>query len=106
MFGGVLAPNGKIYGIPHTSDSVLIIDPETNTSDTTTITGLTGRWAGGVLAPNGKIYGIPYGFGSVLIIDPETNTIDNTSRYNWINRQCMARRSFSTEWKDIRNTIY
>lgn len=40
--GGVLAPNGKIYGIPHDSTSVLIIDPATNTANTTAITGLSG----------------------------------------------------------------
>jgi maltose-binding protein MalE len=71
--GGVLAPNGKIYGIPFISTSVLIIDPETNTADTNTISGLSSgvKWAGGALAPNGKIYGIPYADNSVLIIDPE-----------------------------------
>jgi len=49
-----MAPNGKIYGIPYSSSSVLIIDPLTNTVDTTTITGLSGsaKWIGGVLAPN------------------------------------------------------
>ena len=61
-FGGVLAPNGKIYCVPRSSTSVLIIDPETNTAETTSITGLTGnaKWYGGVLAPNGKIYCVPY----------------------------------------------
>ena len=40
---GVLAPNGKIYGIPFNSTSVLIIDPMATppTVDTTTITGLS-----------------------------------------------------------------
>ena len=49
-----ISPNGKIYGIPRDSTSVLIIDPETDT--TTTITGLGGgnKWFGGVLAPNRK----------------------------------------------------
>ena len=62
--GGVLAPNGKIYGIPLDATSVLIIDPASNTANTTAITGLSGRekWIGGVLAPNGKIYGIPLQF--------------------------------------------
>lgn len=79
--GGVLAPNGKIYGIPFDSTSVLIIDPVTNTFDTTTIIGLTGtsKWIGGVLAPNGKIYGIPFNSTSVLIIDPVTNTANTTT---------------------------
>ena len=80
--GGVLAPNGKIYGIPRSTTSVLIIDPVTNTTDTTTISGLsseTSKWLGGVLAPNGKIYCIPYNSSSVLIIDPVTNTVDTIS---------------------------
>ena len=78
--GGVLAPNGKIYGIPYDSSSVLIIDPETNQADTS-ITGLDGnsKWAGGVLASNGKIYGIPYDSPSVLIIDPETEQVNTSS---------------------------
>ena len=68
--GGVLGPDGKIYGIPYKSDTVLIIDPVAGTVDTTTITGLTGsyKWIGGVLGPDGKIYGIPYGSESVIII--------------------------------------
>jgi hypothetical protein len=70
-YGGVLAPNGKIYGIPADTENVLIIDPETDT--TTTISGFTGstgtaKYAGGVLAPNGKIYGIPYDAENVLQI--------------------------------------
>jgi hypothetical protein len=50
------------------NSSVLIIDPVTNTANTTTITGLSGsnKWLGGVLAPNGKIYGIPEDSSSVL----------------------------------------
>jgi hypothetical protein len=71
--GGVLAPNGKIYCVPRDSTSVLIIDPVTNTADTTTISGLTGtggKWIGGVLAPNGKIYGVPSNSTSVLVINP------------------------------------
>ena len=78
--GGVLAPNGKIYGIPYNSTSVLIIDPITN--EINTISGIsadTNKWSGGVLAPNGKIYGIPYNSTSVLIIDPVNNTVDTTS---------------------------
>ena len=69
-YGGVLGPDGKIYGIPYNSASVLIIDPVAGTVDTTTITGLTGtdKWIGGVLGPDGKIYGIPYGSESVIII--------------------------------------
>ena len=72
--GGVLAPNGKIYGIPFSSTQVLEIDPATNT--TTLFGSLSGggKWIGGVLAPNGKIYGIPLDATSVLEIDPVTQT--------------------------------
>ena len=76
--GGVLAGNGKIYGMPHDATSVLIIDPTADTNDTSTIAGLVGssKWAGGVLAGNGKIYGIPYHGAEVLIVDPTTETAD------------------------------
>lgn len=76
--GGVLAPNGKIYCIPNSATNVLIIDPLTNTLDTTTISGLSGnfKWAGGVLAPNGKIYLPPHNASTVAIIDPSNDTID------------------------------
>jgi hypothetical protein len=81
-YGGVLAPNGNIYAIPWDSTSVLIIDPETNTADESTISGLsstTEKWLGGVLAPNGKIYCIPWNYDHILIIDSETNTCDDTT---------------------------
>ena len=65
--GGVLAPNGKIYGIPYASTTVLEIDPVARTA--TTFGSVTGYWQGGVLAPNGKIYGIPHNSTTVLEID-------------------------------------
>ena len=72
--GGVLAPNGKIYGIPYYSTTVLEIDPVTKTCSTFgSLTG-TFKWMGGVLAPNGKIYGIPYYSTTVLEIDPVNKT--------------------------------
>jgi hypothetical protein len=79
--GCILAPNGKIYFIPRNETYVLIVDPNTNTIDTTSITGLNGtdKWAGGVLAPNGKIYCSPYNSTNVLIIDPVNNTADTTT---------------------------
>ena len=72
--GGVLAPNGKIYGIPHGSSSVLEIDPVTQTTTTFGSLGDGYKWIGGVLAPNGKIYGIPNSSSSVLEIDPVAQT--------------------------------
>ena len=75
--GGVLAPNGKIYCIPSNATNVLIIDPTTNTADTTTITGLTGtnKYSSGVLAPNGKIYGTPFDSTNVLQINTGLPTL-------------------------------
>ena len=72
--GGVLAPNGKIYGIPFDSTQVLEIDP---INQTTNLFGsLSGdqEWFSGVLAPNGKIYGIPFDSNQVLEIDPVNQT--------------------------------
>ena len=67
--GGVLAPNGKIYGIPYSATTILEIDPVTKTtSEFGSLTGAN-KWQGGVLAPNGKIYGISYDSTTVLEID-------------------------------------
>lgn len=85
--GAVLAPNGKIYCIPHnvpstsgnvTAGPIGIINPDDNT--TTTIASWIGSGTNGVncqtafLAPNGKIYTAPNQDTFVVCIDPETNT--------------------------------
>ena len=72
--GSVLAPNGKIYGIPRNSTSVLEIDPVARTASTFGSLSGTNKWLGGVLAPNGKIYGMPCNSTSVLEIDPVART--------------------------------
>lgn len=73
-WGGALAPNGKIYGIPNsTFSSVLVIDPKFGTS--TTFSSAGGSYRGGSLAPNGKIYTIPdSSTNTILEIDPDSNT--------------------------------
>jgi len=72
-WGGVLASNGKIYGMPLNSTTVLEIDPITRT--TSTFPSSSRGCAGGVLAPNGKIYGIPASSSfQVLEINPITRT--------------------------------
>jgi peptidoglycan hydrolase-like protein with peptidoglycan-binding domain len=75
--GGVLGPDGKIYGIPYNSTDILIIDPVAGTA-TRSALGATltdsDKWVGGVLGPDGKIYGIPLNSTDILIIDPVAGT--------------------------------
>jgi hypothetical protein len=81
MGGGVLGPDGKIYGIPRNSADILIIDPvagtaiRSNMGLTTNMTN-TDKWFGGVLGPDGKIYGIPRNSADILIIDPSRRNCD------------------------------
>jgi hypothetical protein len=78
--GGVVAPNGKIYCIPHNATNVLIIDPITDT-DISSNFGLTlgnEGWWGGCLGSDGKIYGIPNNSNEVLVINPSNNTAELT----------------------------
>jgi hypothetical protein len=75
--GGVLAPNGKIYSVPVSATTILIIDTLTETATTSTMSAdLAGstKWTGGVLAPNGKIYCVPRDSVNILIIDPVAGT--------------------------------
>ena len=78
-FGGVLAPNGKIYCIPANATTIGVIDPVTNIFTTFGTTPGGGAYIGGVLAPNGKIYCIPYAAASVGVIDPLLNSFNNTT---------------------------
>ena len=86
MAWGVLAPNGKIYGIPEDSTTVLEIDPVAKTA--TTFGSLSGsdKWIGGVLAPNGKIYGIPYNSTTVLEIDFQDGKTAPWAISNYLNK--------------------
>jgi len=75
--GGVLGPDGKIYGVPHNSTDILIIDPVSGTatrSDMGATLTDSSKWAGGVLGPDGKIYGVPLNSTDILIIDPVSVT--------------------------------
>ena len=80
----MLAPNGKIYGIPRDATQVLEINPETGT---TALIGSTysdtGKWVGGVLAPNGKIYGIPLTATQVLEIN-SGSILNDPSPVTWV----------------------
>ena len=74
--GGVLAPNGCIYGIPLNSTSILKIDPLNDSVSTFGNLSGTGKWYGGVLAPNGCIYGIPFESTSILKIGTNIPFVD------------------------------
>lgn len=77
----VEAPNGKIYGIPWSSPTILIIDPATGTATRDNMGAFlagSGKYSGGVLAPNGKIYAVPWDSSQMLIIDPVAGTATET----------------------------
>jgi hypothetical protein len=79
-YGGVLAPNGKIYCVPHVATNILVIDSVANTASNWSPAGVTYTtygWSGGVLAPNGKIYCVPHAAANILVIDPVANTASN-----------------------------
>jgi hypothetical protein len=61
--GGVLAPSGKIYGIPLDSNCILVIDPVAATATPIEhgFGEIDNAWVGGVLGLDGKIYGVPFG---------------------------------------------
>ena len=73
-WGGVLAPNGKIYAAPSYSSSILEIDPIVGTAKTFGSISGNSKYAGAVLAKNGKIYCIPNTARNILEIDPISKT--------------------------------
>eukprot|EP01051_Picozoa_sp_SAG22_P012596 SAG22_NODE_1325_length_4736_cov_5.253397_4_plen_303_part_00 len=79
--GGVLGPDGRVYGIPYKAEAVLVVDPAAMTTDTTSLAGLGGgaKWFGGVLGPDGRVYGMPSNAEAVVVVDPTAMTTDTTS---------------------------
>lgn len=80
-YGGVYAPNGKVYMLPRTYPAVLVIDPATNTTSFIPVTmpDAGGRyWAGGCLYSDGKIYCVPRRATNILVVDTHTDTVDTT----------------------------
>ena len=74
-WGGVLAPNGKIYCSPYGSTSIIVIDPVNRSAYTFGSFGGGFKWAAPVLATNGKIYCPPFQADNrVLVIDPKDDT--------------------------------
>merc|ERR1712070_750772 len=72
--GMVLGSDGLLYGVPYYETTLLIIDPTTNTADTTSVTGLPAgshKTLSSVFA-NGCVISIPLNSGHVLGIDINT----------------------------------
>lgn len=91
--GAVLAPNGKIYCIPNSTNTFLIINPAAGTATTSNLgasfSGDSQYW-GGVLGRDGKIYCIPSQATTILIVDPTTDTattntfgVNLAGNYKW-----------------------
>jgi DNA-binding beta-propeller fold protein YncE len=74
-WSATVAGNGKIYCAPDNEETVLKIDPDT---DTVTEFGSLGatedKYGKSILASNGKIYAVPLAADQVLKIDPGTDT--------------------------------
>jgi len=68
--GGVLAPNGRIYGVPWRSSSVLEFDPSTKAISLlgSGIGSANFSWSGGALSKSGRIVAVPYNGAWVLEI--------------------------------------
>ena len=83
FWGGVLGTNGKIYCVPRAVNYVGIIDPITNTFDSTSITftsaqsGATGEaYATGSLGSNGNIYFCPFAATSIMRLRTTDNSLN------------------------------
>eukprot|EP00055_Hartaetosiga_balthica_P004521 m.11919 g.11919 ORF g.11919 m.11919 type:complete len:416 (+) comp3921_c0_seq1:70-1317(+) len=81
---GVVAPNGKVYGVPDQYEYVLVLDPITLAMDYTSFhvdrySTSAGMFTGAVVGPHGKVYGIPYYHDHIMVFNPETNATDITS---------------------------
>ena len=73
--GGVLAPNGYIYGIPNGNTNLLKINPLGGTSmSSVKIVAPITSFAGGVLVGN-YIYCMPYGSSKLLVINTASDAL-------------------------------
>ena len=77
-WGGALASNDCIYGIPYVYSKIIKID--TSDDSITLFDGgqdlsASAKFSGGVTAPNGCIYGIPSTFNKILKIDPSDDSV-------------------------------
>lgn len=73
--GGLLAPNGNIYGMPYNDSRILCLHVKEQITSfvSTPIFGLS-QWEGGTLGEDGCIYFVPYSSSNVLKFDPVDHT--------------------------------
>jgi hypothetical protein len=68
---------------PYNADAVLMVNPRTNVTDTTTLSGLGvsgDKWASIAYAPSvDMLFAAPYNADSVLMVNPRTNVTDTTT---------------------------
>jgi hypothetical protein len=73
----------KLFATPYTAGSVLIVDPVTHATDTTTLSGLgssDAKYLEMTFVPTvNKLYSAPLNADAVLIVDPANNTTDTTA---------------------------
>ncbi len=82
--GAVLAPNGQIFIIPHTSHNIAVVNPLNYSVTYVPITYVTtNEYSGGVLAQNGLIYSPPYRQTAGMIINPASLAVDQTTITNY-----------------------
>lgn len=70
--------NGKLYGAPTRSGTVLKVDPASEATSTFGSFSENYSWAGACVAPNGNVYCIPHGPGSSGVLRVNTPS-DTTS---------------------------
>ena len=73
MFSGVVACEGRLYLIPFSSRSVVVMDGDGAVLDRIAVGSMPFKWSGGCLASDGKIYCAPFNHGSILVVDPATH---------------------------------
>ena len=89
----VLAPDGKIYGIPASSyNNVLVLDPVTKASYIITFRPFNTSDASnkGILAPDGNIYVIPNNDTVIRVINPTTRTVSTFGNFTGNNKWSAA----------------
>jgi hypothetical protein len=98
FYGGVLAPDGRIVGMPYGATCCLIIDPATDTiAPYSTIQGLNCvntafgsmfSFGGGVVAPNGLIVGVPFRADATMFIDLNSPVVSLSPAANVVPANC------------------